>query len=99
MGAGKVFEVAAPKGDLFAKKHGEVPCRNPARIPHMVNMALAVWAVEGNTDYRFGQLLMNAARLGGWAGDDIWNCEDEIFAQGFLKMLKLDIEEATDAQD
>ncbi len=95
---GEVYEVEAPAGDLFNKKHGQVPCRNPARIPHMLNLMLAVWAVEGTTDMRMGQLLMNAARRGGWASDDIWNCEDEIFAQGFLKMLKSDIEEANDAE-
>lgn len=80
--------------DLFVKKHGEVPYRNPARIRHMIVLMQAVWAVESNTDHRMGQLLINAARLGGWASDDIWNCEEEIFAQGFLKMLKMDTEEA-----
>ena len=92
---GKVYEVEhKPVGDLFVKRHGEIPCRNPARIPHMVNLMTAVWAVEGNTDMRMGQLLMNAARMGGWANDDIWNCEDEIFAQGFLRLLKTDMEDA-----
>jgi len=76
--------------DLFVKRHGEIPCRNPARVPHMTNLLHMVWAQEENTDMRVGQLLMNAARLGGWASDDIWNCEDEIFAQGFLKMLNID---------
>jgi hypothetical protein len=89
-----VYETTEPTGDLFVKRQGEVPCRNPARIPHMINLLHIIWAVEGNTDMRMGQLLMNAARLGGWAGDDIWNCEDEIFAQGFIKMLQMDIEEA-----
>ena len=91
---GEVTEVVEPAGDLSVKRSGEMLCRNPARIPHMLNLMLAVWAVEGNTDMRMGQLLMNAARFGGWAGDDIWNCEDEIFAKGFLEMLKMDIEEA-----
>lgn len=91
---GGVTEVVEPVDDLFVKKQGEVPCRNPARIPHMLRLAQAVWAVEGNTDMRMGQLLINAARHGGWTSDDIWNCEDEIFAAGFLKMLQLDIEEA-----
>lgn len=91
---GEVTEVVEPVGDLFVKRQGEVPCRNPARISPMLNLMLAVWAVEGNTDMRMGQLLMNAARLGGWANDDIWNCEEEIFAAGLLKMLQLDVEEA-----
>ncbi len=86
-------DTVEPKGNLFVKRHGEIPCRNPARISHMVNLMMAVWAVEGNTDMRMGQLLMNAARHGGWANDDIWNCEDEIFAQGFLKMLQIDMKE------
>lgn len=80
--------------DLFIRRRGEVPYRNPARIPKMITLMQAIWATEGNTDLRMGQLLINAARLGGWASDDIWNCEDEIFAQGFLEMLKMDTEEA-----
>lgn len=80
--------------DLFRKNHGDVPCRNPARISHMINLIFAAWAQEGKTDQRIGQLLINAARLGGWTSDDLWNCEDEIFARGLLKMLKDDMEEA-----
>ncbi len=90
----KVTETIEPAGDLFVKRQGFLPCRNPARIPRMLDLMRAVWAVEGNTDMRMGQLLMNAARHGGWANDDIWNCEEEIFAAGFIKMLQLDIEEA-----
>ncbi len=88
-----VYETTEPTGDLFVKKQGEVPCRNPARIPHMINLMHICWAQEDGIDSRMGQLLMNAARLGGWTSDDIWNCEDEIFAQGFLKMLKVDLKE------
>ena len=86
-----------PTGDLFVKRQGEVPCRNPARISHMINLLHIIWAQETNTDMRMGQLLINAARHGGWANDDIWNCEDEIFAAGFIKMLQMDIEEAKGA--
>lgn len=91
---GEVTENYEVARDLFMKTPGGNPCRNPARIPHMISLMHAVWAVEGNTDMRMGQLLMTAARLGGWASDDIWNCEDEIFAAGFIKMLQLDAEEA-----
>jgi hypothetical protein len=90
----EVTEEVEPAGDLFVKRQGEVPCRNPARIPQMLDLMRAVWAIEGNTDMRMGQLLVNAARLGGWAQDDIWNCEEEIFAAGFIKMLKMDAEAA-----
>ena len=69
------------------KYPGEVPHRNPARIPHMINLLHAVWAREDMIDQRMGQLLMNAARMGGWGADDIWNCEDEIFARGLLLLL------------
>lgn len=88
----KVTEVVEG-GDLFIRRHGEVPYRNPARIPHMINLMHVCWAQRGGTDSRMGQLLMNAARLGGWAGDDIWNCEDEIFARGFLELIKMNMEE------
>lgn len=91
---GKVTETVEPAGDLFVKPWTpEGPFRNPARIPTMLELMRSVWAVEENTDMRMGQLLMNAARLGGWPGDDIWNCEEEIFAAGFLKMLAMDSEE------
>ena len=92
-----VIETTEPTGDLFVKRHGEVPCRNPARIPHMINLMHICWAQEDTTDSRMGQLLMNAARLGGWSGDDIWNCEDEIFARGFLQMIKM-AQEGDDAE-
>jgi hypothetical protein len=35
-------------GDLFKREFGQP--RNPARIPHMTNLLLAVWALEGWTD-------------------------------------------------
>ena len=92
--AAAVYETTEPTGDLFVKRQGEVPCRNPARIPHMINLVHILWAVEGSTDMRLGQLLMTAARLGGWSNDDIWNCEDEVVAAGLVKMYQMDIEEA-----
>lgn len=92
--AAAVSETTEPTGDLFLKRPGETPFRNPARIPHMINLLHLIWAQEGNIDMRMGQLLMTAARLGGWSSDDIWSCEDEIFAAGFIKMLQMDIEEA-----
>ncbi len=91
---GTVTETVESTGDLFVKRPGETPCRNPARIPEMIRLMHTVWAVEGNTDMRMGQLLTTAARIGGWPNDDLWNCEDEIFAAGLIKMLQMDIEEA-----
>lgn len=77
--------------DLFVRKNVEgEPHRNPARIPHMIQLMHAVWAIEGSTEMRMGQLLTTAARMGGWSSDDIFHCEDEIFAAGFIKMLKED---------
>ena len=89
----EVTETVEPAGDLFVKRQGEVPCRNPARIPTMLELMHSVWAQEINCDMRMGQLLTTAARLGGWPSDDIFNCEEEIFAAGFLKMLAMDSEE------
>ena len=79
--------------DLFVRPYtSEEQFRNPARISYMIQLMLAVWAQEDNTDMRMGQLLINAARFGGWSNDDIFHCEDEFFAKGFLEMLKKDIE-------
>lgn len=73
-------------GDLFVHEFGKP--RNPARIPHMINLMYSVWALEGWTDMRMGQLLHTAASKGGWEGRDIYNCEEEVFAKGFLTILK-----------
>lgn len=72
--------------DLFKREFGQP--RNPARIPHMTNLMFSVWALEGWTDMRMGQLLIAAANKGGWEGTDIFNCEEEVFAKGFLQIIK-----------
>ena len=86
-----------PVNNLFIRVHGQIPYRNPARIPHMVNLLHAVWAQDrpgaNMNDMRMGQLVMNAARIGGWGPNDIFNCEDEIFAQGLLRLLDLKVED------
>lgn len=74
--------------DLFKRRPGEIPYRNPERIAHMVHLLYAAWAV--NPDMRMGQVLMNAARFGGHGPNDIWNVEEEIFAKGLLEMIKDD---------
>ena len=79
--------------NLFRKRQDGKLVRNPKRVPHMINLMHMAWAQEDNVDMRMGQLLMNAARLGGWSNDDLWNCEDEIFAKGFLMMINLDKKE------
>jgi hypothetical protein len=78
-------------GDLFKREFGQP--RNPARIPHMTNLLLAVWALEGWTDMRMGQLLIAAANRGGWEGTDIFNCEEEVFARGLMDIIKGAMEE------
>ena len=75
-----------PTGTIFNRRPGEVPHRNPDRIPHMINLLYAAWCIS--PDMRMGQLLMNAARHGGWGPNDIWNVEEEVFAKGFLEMIK-----------
>lgn len=77
------------KGDLFTFSPGENPFRNPKRIPEMINLMYAAWCLPENRDQRMGQLLMNAARLGGHGPNDIWNVEEAVFAKGFLAMVKL----------
>lgn len=75
-------------GDLFERRPNWTPFRNPDRIPHMINLLYAVWCLPDNRDLRMGQLLMNAAKLGGHGPSDIWNVEEEVFAKGFLAMIK-----------
>ncbi len=75
---------------LFARTPGEIPYRNPERILHMCNLLYAAWCME--PDMRMGQLLMNAAKRGGGVTGDIWNVEEEVFAQGLLHMIKEDEE-------
>lgn len=73
---------------LFTRTPGEMPYRNPERILHMCNLLYAAWCMA--PDSRMGQLLMNAARHGGWGPNDIWNAEEEVFAKGLLAMIKED---------
>jgi len=78
--------------ELFSRNPGGFPFRNPDRIPHMINLMYAAWCLPDNRDLRMGQLLMNAAKMGGHGPNDIWNVEEEVFAQGFLALLKQGIE-------
>lgn len=79
-----VEEAPPVRDDLFKREEGQP--RNPARIPHLINLLHMVWAQ--NPDMRMGQLLTNAAGLGGNATSNIFNTEEEIFAKGFLLMIK-----------
>lgn len=79
---------------LFKRRPGENPFRNPARIPKMIDLMYAAWCLPENRDQRMGQLLMNAASFGGHGPNDIWNVEEEVFAKGFLVMIKAGQENA-----
>lgn len=81
----EVIEASPPvRDDLFKREEGQP--RNPARIPHLINLMHMVWAQ--NPDMRMGQLLTNAAGLGGNATSNIFNTEEEVFAKGLLLMIK-----------
>ena len=82
---GDSTEVVA--AELFKRSPSGVSFRNPDRIPHMVNLMYAAWCLPENRDLRMGQLLMNAARMGGHGPNDIWNVEEEVFAKGFLVLI------------
>lgn len=73
---------------LFERRPGEVPYRNPERIRHMCNLLYAAWCMD--PDARLGQLITNAAIRGGGRGSSLFNIEEEVFAQGFLHMIKED---------
>lgn len=77
---------AAEAATLFRRTPLGDVVRNPERIPHMINLMLAAWVLY--PDMRMGQLLMNAARFGGHGPNDIWNVEEEVFAQGLLRLIK-----------
>ena len=81
---------APPSGDLFMREEGQP--RNPARIPRMIDLLRMAWAQ--NPDLRMGQLLTNAAGIGGNATSNIFNTEEEIFAKGLLLMIKDDMEKS-----
>lgn len=90
----EVIEASPPvRDDLFNREPDG--SRNPARIPHLINLMHIVWAQ--NPDMRMGQILTNAAGLGGNATPNIFNTEDEIFAKGLLLTFKSDIKGASDA--
>lgn len=81
----EVIEASPPvRDDLFNREEGQP--RNPARIPHMINLMHIAWAQ--NPDLRMGQLLTAVAGLAGNTSDNIRNAEEEVFAKGLLLMIK-----------
>ena len=90
----EVIEASPPvRDDLFKRELDG--SRNPARIPHLINLMHIIWAQ--NPDLRMGQLLTNAAGLGGNATPNIFNTEDEILAKGLLLTFRGDNTENPDA--
>ena len=49
---------------------------------------LVIKAKEKLPSLRFGQLLSNAAEIGGWKGQDIFYCPDEVIIDGLKKIIK-----------
>ena len=81
----EVIEASPPvRDDLFKREVGQP--RNPARIPHLINLLHIAWAQS--PDMRMGQLLTAAAGLAGNASDNIRNAEEEVFAKGLLLLIK-----------
>ncbi len=62
--------------------------RDPKRIPDILNLIGRLW-VE-NPDLRIGQLLHNAAWLGGHKNSDIFYAEDDIVLKGLQVELEKD---------
>lgn len=44
-------------------------------------------------ELRIGQIMVSAAKLGGWKPDDIFYCPDEVLHLGFSKLLTAIYEE------
>ena len=77
--------------------------RDPKRIPEILGAMGLLWMQAGWTDFRANQLLMTAARRGGWDAEpqdcacgkcktycqDPWYVEDDVLLRG----LKLILEE------
>lgn len=54
--------------------------RDPARIDPMLAQLAIMWKQQPDT--RLGQLLSNAASLGGWSQNDIFMVEDHVVVAG-----------------
>ena len=53
----------------------------------LLELVAQVWRTD--PDLRLGQLLVNAARLGGWSNDfDIFSAEDDAIEKGLRNILK-----------
>ena len=61
--------------------------RDPDRIEPLLELVAQVWTTD--PDLRLGQLLVNAARLGGWTNDfDIFSAEDDVLEKGLRNILE-----------
>jgi uncharacterized protein YihD (DUF1040 family) len=61
--------------------------RDPDRMAPLLELVAQVWSAD--PDLRLGQLLVNAARLGGWTNDfDIFSAEDDVFEKGLRSILE-----------
>lgn len=51
------------------------------------NLIVALYdAIAHHPELRVGQLIVNAARLGGWHSDDVFSCPDDTILFGLAKM-------------
>lgn len=61
--------------------------RDPERIDEMLDLIREVW--QSNPDLRFGQLIVNAARMREPATENIFYIEDGSLAKGLIRYLEL----------
>lgn len=61
--------------------------RDPARIDAILRALRAAW--EAQPDLRLGQLVSNAAHVGGWRDPDVFHAEDDVLARGLLALADL----------
>jgi uncharacterized protein YihD (DUF1040 family) len=60
--------------------------RDPDRIKPFLELLQRTWSA--NPDLRIGQLIVNAASLGGWASRDVFYVEDPVVEEGLRHMLE-----------
>ena len=61
---------------------------NSKRTDNDIIIDFIIQAKEKLPSLRFGQLISNAAEIGGWKGQDIFYCPDEVIIDGLKKIIK-----------
>ena len=72
---------------LTTERHDDTAMRDPNRIDPLLELLGRAW--KADPDLRLGQLITNAASMGGWTNrNDVFNVEDDLVEDGLRQKVE-----------